>query len=48
MKVEPVTPFQRTCDRNRRLRTDLLKFANGKPKPRPIPVLGIIKGRVGK
>ena len=47
-KIEPVTPFQRAYDRNRKLKTDLLDFANGKERPKPIPVLGVIKGRVQK
>lgn len=45
LKIEPVTPFQRAYDRNRKLKTDLLKFANGKDRPAPVPVLGIIKGK---
>lgn len=45
-KIEPVTPFQRAYDRNRKLKTDLLKFANGKDRPAPLPVLGVIKGKV--
>ena len=45
LKIEPVTPFQRAYDKNRKLKTDLLKFANGKDRPAPVPVLGIIKGK---
>ena len=45
-KIEPVTPFQRVYDKNRKLKTDLLKFANGKDRPAPLPVLGVIKGKV--
>lgn len=48
LKIEPVTPFQRAYDRNRKLKTDLLKFANGKDRPAPLPVLGVIKGRAQK
>ena len=48
LKIEPVTPFQRAYDRNRKLKTDLLKFANGKVRPAPLPVLGVIKGRAQK
>lgn len=47
-KIEPVTPFQRVYDKNRKLKTDLLKFANGKDRPAPLPVLGVIKGRAQK
>lgn len=46
LKIEPVTPFQRVYDKNRKLKTDLLKFANGKDRPAPLPVLGVIKGKV--
>lgn len=47
-KIKPVTPFQRVYDKNRKLKTDLLKFANGKDRPAPLPVLGVIKGRAQK
>ena len=46
LKIEPVTPFQRVYDRNRKLKTDLLDFANGKEMPKPLPVLGVIKGKI--
>ena len=48
LKIEPVTPFQRAYDKSRKLKTGLLAYANRANKPKPIPILGIIKGRVGR